>query len=542
MGSNAFSRRELLRLASYTTAATLLAGCQVGTGGAPTTSPAAGSTTKKRGGTVIVAAKAVGTLENSLNLGVPTPRYLYEIYDRLLYEDLSAEAEAPPFVPGLATSWDISSDATVYTFKLRQGVSFHDGTPFDADAVKFNIERLSKRDHPFYYERGAGATAIGWGRIAQIDVVDKYTIRLRLKAPYSQLTDLLARAEYSIASPENIKRLGNDKVGESPVGTGPFKFVSHQSGVKLTLERNANYWGEPPLIDQIVVRVINEPAAAVSALLAGEVHLVGDNVSADVAKSLETNPNVKIRVRKTPGTVNATLNMRSGPTADKRVRQALNYALDRDAYVDKILKGFGAPEKAFFAPSAIAFNRSLKGYTFDPEKAKALLREAGVTGGINLTIRTAPDALADATTYMKDQLAKVNVNVKVEVVEFATLAATADREGTTAEVAGLVAGWNTNPPFNFDRFFYSRFAPPNGVNWGFYNNPEVDKLIDQAGRTVDSAERIRIYQRAEEIIVEDAPWLVLHHGPFTPMAGVKNLYWVAANAYNYTLRNAYFTE
>jgi ABC-type transport system substrate-binding protein len=141
---------------------------------------------------------------------------------------------------------------------------------------------------------------------------------------------------------------------------------------------------------------------------------------------------------------------------------------------------------------------------------------------------------------MKDQLAKVNVDLKADVVEFATLSSTADREGTPQGIAGLVAGWNTNPPFNFDRFFTSRFAPPNGLNWGFYNNTEVDRLIEQASRTVDQAERIKVYQRAEEIVTDDAPWLVLHHGPFSPMAGVKNLWWVAANAYNYTLRNAYF--
>src|SRR5688572_30488604 len=271
------TRRRFISYASAATVGGVLAACQVGSPPGAN-APSGAAPRKKAGGTVVVAHAAVGTLENSLNLGSPTPRYLYEIYDRLVYQDLTKEVDAPPFVPGLAESWTISPDAKAYTYKLRQGVTFHDGTPFDADAVKFNIDRLSQKSHPFYYERGAAATAVGWGRVAETVVVDKYTVRLQLKTPYSQLNDLIARAEFSLASPENIKKLGNDKNGESPVGTGPFIFKEHSPGQRLVLDKNPKYWGGAPTIDQLIVRTISEPAAAVSALLAGEVHLVADLV------------------------------------------------------------------------------------------------------------------------------------------------------------------------------------------------------------------------------------------------------------------------
>jgi peptide/nickel transport system substrate-binding protein len=535
---NRLSRRKLLKYASFAAAGSVLASCQVvpgGTASSPGESPA-----KKIGGTLIVGSAAVGTLENSLNLGTPTPRYLYEIYDRLVNQDLSVAAATPPIGAGLATSWEISPDASTYTFKLRQGVTFHDGTPFDADAVKFNIERLTKKDHPFYYERGAGATAVGWGRVAEVIAVDKYTVQLKLKSPYSQLIDLIWRAEYSIASPDNIKKLGNDKNGESPVGTGPFKFVEHQPGVKLTLAKNPNYFGGTPVIDQLVVRVVNEPAALVSALLAGELHLIADRVTPDVAKSLQSNPNVKIQVGKIPGTNNVNLNKKSGVFTDKRVRQAVNYAIDRETYVRDILNGYGVPAKSMFATSALAYDPAAKGYNYDLEKAKALLRDAGLSGGFNVTFwagNTVPSAV-----YVKDQLAKIGINVKLELFEAATLSSTANKEGTRPGVDGIFWGWNTNPPQNFDRYFPTSTQPPNGVNWGFYSNPEVDKLVDQAARTIDVAERVKVYQRADVILTEDAPWLYIDHGPLDPRTSVKNLNWVSANEFNYTVRNAYFTE
>jgi peptide/nickel transport system substrate-binding protein len=132
--------------------------------------------------------------------------------------------------------------------------------------------------------------------------------------------------------------------------------------------------------------------------------------------------------------------------------------------------------------------------------------------------------------------------VKIEQFEGSTLSSTANRDGTRQGVDGIFWGWNTNPPNNFDRYFPTSTQPPRGVNWGYYSNPQVDALVVQAGRTVDREARLRIYRQADEIVTEEAPWLYISHGPFDPRASVKNLNWVSANWYDYTLRNAYFTE
>ena len=184
-----------------------------------------------------------GPLENSLNLGGDTQRQLLEVYDRLVQEDLSVDVPIPPLVPSLATKWTISPDGLQYTFNLRQGVSFHDGTPFDAEAVKFNIDRLTQPNHPFYYERGSGSTKIVYGPVASVEAVDPLTVRMSSRSPTAISTDALSLPIASFASPAAIKQYGNADHPSHASGTGPYKFVEQQKGVKLVLTRNPTYWG-----------------------------------------------------------------------------------------------------------------------------------------------------------------------------------------------------------------------------------------------------------------------------------------------------------
>jgi peptide/nickel transport system substrate-binding protein len=208
--------------------------------------------------------------------------------------------------------------------------------------------------------------------------------------------------------------------------------------------------------------------------------------------------------------------------------------------VRDILKGYGVAANSLFATSALAYDPAAKGYTYDPDKARALLKDAGVDKGVSVTFWAATNT--PSAVYVKDQLAKVNINVDLQFFDTATLSSTANKEGTRPGVDGIFWGWNTNPPQNFDRYFPTSTQPPNGVNWGWYTNPEVDKLVDQADHTIDPAARVKVYQQADVILTEDAPWLYIDHGPLDPRVSVKNLQWVSANEYNYTLRNAHFTE
>jgi len=216
----------------------------------PTTTPATAAkpaqqapAATKPGGTLVAGWDSdPGALDSNVDRGAVTRTLLHMVYDRLVERDISVKADFPPFAPGLATSWDVSPDAKVYTFKLRPGVKFQDGTPCDAEAIKFNIERNWNPNHPFYSKTGAGANALGYKDLDKVEVVDAATIRVTHKTPFADFLNVLAFGTYSIASPTQIQKVGNDEFGNQPVGSGPFKFVSRESGVKLVFERNPNYW------------------------------------------------------------------------------------------------------------------------------------------------------------------------------------------------------------------------------------------------------------------------------------------------------------
>src|SRR3954466_5879518 len=220
--------------------------------------PAAG----KPGGTLIAGWDSdPGALDNNLDRGAVTRTLLHMVYDRIVERDVSVKADFPPFGPGLATSWEVSPDAKVYTFKLRQGVKFHDGTPCDAEAIKFNIERNWNPNHPQYHKAGAGANALGYKDLDKVEVVDASTLRVTHKNPFADFLTVLAFGTYSIGSPTQIQKVGNDEFGNQPVGTGPFKYISRERGVKMVFEKNPDYWGGAPPLDGFIIRPLPEAVA-----------------------------------------------------------------------------------------------------------------------------------------------------------------------------------------------------------------------------------------------------------------------------------------
>jgi peptide/nickel transport system substrate-binding protein len=486
---------------------------------------------------VVVSNSEPGPLEPSINPGLDTSRYISDVYDRLIIEDLSVEAPSPPLVPGLATSWLASPDGLQYTFNLRQGVTFHDGTPFDADAVKFTIDRLTQPSSPNYFERGAGATKIVYGRVTGVTVVDPHTVQVQLSQPYANFTDALTLPIASFGSPAAFKQYGNDDYPLHPAGTGPFKFVEQQKGVRMVLARNPSYWGGAPPLDQVVVRPISEPTASVSALLAGEVQLI-TGVPADSTDMLAARNDFTVKMANVPQTYCWNFNMKEAPFTDKRVRQALNYAVDRETYARDIMKGLAKPAKSVFGPGMAAYDANLKGYSYDPERAKQLLKDAGLERGFSFKMQTAKaQGMDQVALYVKDNLAKIGVNVDVELFDFQTMLTRANREGTTPGVGAIGWSWICNPAFNFDRFFTSSFGPPNGVNFGFYSNPQVDQTLSRVAQTQDREERLKLYRTMDSIVTDDAAWLFLYH-PVEPRVSSTKVHWVSANSTTYTLRNA----
>ncbi len=504
---------------------------------AATNAPAAAA---QSGGTLVVVSNSEpNPLEPSLNPGLDTSRYLNDVYDRLLDYDLTVEADTPPVKPSLATDWSVSDDGLTYTFKLRPNVAFHDGTPFDAAAAKFNIDRVTQPNFEYYFERGAGASKSVWGRVSATSAPDPMTLVVQLSQPYASFTDALALSYGSMASPTVIQANGNDNYPAHASGTGPFKFVEQDQGVKLVLARNDSFWGGAPPLEQVVVRPISEITAAVSALTAGEVQLIS-GVTPDLLDSLKSHSDLTIKLANIPQTYAWNFNVTEPPFNDKRVRQAMNYAIDRDTYANAIMKGLAKPSTSVFGPGMAGYDPSFQMYSYDPDKAKSLLQEAGVGSGLSFKIQTAKaQGMDDVALFVKDNLSKIGVNVDVELFDFPTILANANKSGTTPGVAAIGWSWIADPAFNFDRFFTSSFGPPNGVNFGFYSNPAVDAAIADAGNTADRAQRLKKYQDLNRMVTEDAAWLFLYH-PIEARVATSKLNWTSANSTIFTLRNAAF--
>ena len=266
-------------------------------------SAGAAATAAKPGGTLICGWEAEpGAFDNDLDRGAVTRTLLHNIYDRLVDRDMTVKSNQP-LVGNLATSWEISSDARIYTFKLRQGVRFHDGTPFDAEAVKFNIDRDSDPSHKYYNQAGAGSLKLGYGDLASVTVVEgtTYTIRIVHKDPFADFLPVLAFGTYSIASPTAIQKYGNAEYPNHPVGTGPFKYVDREKGVKVTFERNPDYWAGAPALDGVIVRPLPEAVTRVTALQTGEVDWI-NAVNPDSIDSVKADPNLVVAFAQLPNT------------------------------------------------------------------------------------------------------------------------------------------------------------------------------------------------------------------------------------------------
>jgi len=295
---------------------------------------------------------------------------------RRVAETLVAFAEgSTQIVPGLAESWTISRDGLQYTFKLRKGVKFHDGTPLDAEAVKFSIERQIVPDHPASKLGKYPFANYFFGNVKAVEPLDELTVRFILKEPRASFLDVMAAAAAAIVSPTAVKKFGLD-YGTNPVGTGPFRFASWERGQRVVLEKNPAYWKFPVKVDRVVYRPIVEDQARLTELLTGGLDLIV-GVPPDFVAQLEGNAKLALLKQVGAHVWYLGLNNEKKPFTDKRVRQALNYAVDKDAIVRDVLKGTGAPSKGPVLPGTSGDEARLKAFPYDPERAKKLLAEAG---------------------------------------------------------------------------------------------------------------------------------------------------------------------
>jgi peptide/nickel transport system substrate-binding protein len=432
-----------------------------------------------------------------------------QIYESLLDEDLSdPKATSVKLKPVLAKDYEITEGGKVWTFTLREGVKFHDGSPFDADAVKFNFDRFLDEKAPQYYPKAKGFIVGFASWIDKVEALDKYKIRVTLKKPNYEWfqSGLQPYGVFLIISPAAIKKYGNDQIALHPTGTGKFKFVEREQGVKTVLERNDDYWGDKAKLDKIVVRVLADPTTRVNALLANEVNFITtppwDEIEGlkNAGYQLLTNENV-------PSIWYVSINTRHPILKDKRVRQALNYALNREELAKAVFQGTATPAWGILSRGTPAFDPNFRAYEYNPDKAKKLLAEAGYPNGFDITYQIPQYGSGELwEQWLQRDLKKIGVNATIQKFEWISYM----HEWTQGlkETVGInEMGWGESIPSWVARQTRCDVAPPNGTNVGWYCNKEVDALYDKAIAESDPSKAVEYYRKAQEIISDDAAFI-----------------------------------
>ena len=432
-------------------------------------------------------------------------RILVNIFDGLVrYKDGTLEVE-----PALATDWTISEDGTVYTFTLREGVQFHDGTPFNAEAVVFNFERMLDEDHP-YHTTGPFPLAFFFSAIESVEALDDNTVQFTLNAPYAPFLSNLAYPTGLIVSPNSVETHGAE-VGRNPVGTGAFAFVEWRSNEAVVVEANEDYWDGAPGLEAVVFRPITDANTRTAEMLAGGIDLMVE--VPPVALSEFQNDAFKLYEQAGPHVWFLILNAKEGPFADVRVRQAANYAINKEAIVNDVLEGTAEVAAGPTPPAfAWAYNEALEPYPYNPERARELLAEAGVEGAeLTFYVTEGGSGMLDPVamgTAIQADLEAVGLDVNIETYEWNTFLGEVN-PGLEGKADMAEMAWMTNDPDTLPFLALRTDAWPEegGFNSGYYSNPEVDELLEAARVATDQGERARLYRAMQAIVQEDAPWV-----------------------------------
>ena len=435
------------------------------------------------------------------------------IYDCLVLYDLGATT----IRPGLAESWEISDDGLVYTFKLRQGVKFHDGAPFNADAVVTWYNSIDEGAPGSQYDavRMVYMADFITDWIDSVEAVDESTVRMTLPTPYSPLLANLAIPIASIISPTAIAA-GLDSVSVNPSGTGAFRLARPEDWTRdsqLVLEANPDYWGGAPKVEQFIIKIVPEGSTRLQQVETGELDIAWALTPEDVERARE-NPDLVVVEDAGLNTNAVQLDVMKEPFTSKEVRQALNYAVNKDELSEGLYNGNMVTAGGVLPPVDWAYNSDLKSYPYDPDQARELLAEAGYDEGNPLTFTFMAYTIPRGYNPVGDRLAtaiqeywsEVGVQANIQTEEW-----TQYRDDRRAnKFQSSLVGWqgDNGDPDNFLYTFFSS-ASIGAENYSRYENPEVDDLLNQAKEVSDQEERKALYQKAEQIIVDDAPWVFL---------------------------------
>jgi peptide/nickel transport system substrate-binding protein len=439
-----------------------------------------------------------GHLDPRAEAGVPGSSMMYpHMYETLVWR---RKDTTPDPALGLAESWEYLTPTTL-RFQLRRGIKFHNGDDCDAEAIKVSTASYAAPE-----SRSSLKSALAV--VEEVKIVDKYTVDYVTALPNRPL--LRALSSQTTLSARALQELG-PKIATNPVGTGPYKFVEYVPGQYLLMEENPTYWGPKPKSRRLKIRFLPENGTRVAALESGEVMMI-TNVPPDTIKRLQSNPQLEMRTAVTNRIMLVNLRTDRPPWNDTRARQALNYAIDKEALTEGILGGLAPIARAPLAPALLGSHTGLQPYPYDPEKARALLAAAGASGarftlgvpyGRYLLDKQIGEAIAGYLSDIGLQVIFENPVWSAFVTETAKYA--------KARYDGYFYGWGVTtgePDMQMREHYHSRFSRRSA-----YKNPEVDRLVDEAAESFDEAKVKAAYFKAQEIVWEECPWVFLYMQP-----------------------------
>ncbi|MDE0485197.1 MAG: ABC transporter substrate-binding protein [Candidatus Poribacteria bacterium] len=438
------------------------------------------------------------TLDPSQMLDGESAKVCDMVYDTLVqYRGATTDIE-----PALAKMWESSADGLMWTFHLRQGVQFHDGTPLNANAVVFSLNRPNALSRSFYEEF-----------IDRITALDDFTVQIHLKTPYAPFLSTMASSENAIVSPAAVAHFG-ESFANNPVGTGPFKFVQWDRNDQIVLTANHTHWAGKPEIDRLIFRSIPDNSERYMELQEGNIHIMEFPNSDDLA-TIRGDTRLELLMQPSLNVGYLAMNMEKPPFDNLKVRLAINHAINKAEIIERLYQGTGIPAKGPIPPTLWSYDDSIEDYAYNPELAKQLLAEAGYPNGFETTLWALPiprpyipngQALAAA---LQSELRNIGIVANIVTYDWRTYLDKTEVGEHDMAMLGWSAGGDP------DSFFYyllsKTTAQKPALNIAFYKSDEMQEVLDRARMSTDRSERIELYQQAQAIFHRDVPWVPLAH-------------------------------